>query len=183
MKNKKKLIIPIICGGIVATVITAVMVVLVAGFPWLIIYLGSMFGEDPPEPAITYGEFPFELVYEINGERTTIRDVYVCEYVGVGWDAGRGSYRKWNGYVKGTGLENVLICEDVDRKVFCQVGHPLYYMGYAEQLSWENKTLEPPHLYTVEKNSTADYLTLDEIKTVYNIDVLAWEFSDPIQNG
>ena len=133
------------------------------------------------EPTVKYGEFPFKLTYVLNGNTVTVSNTYVCEYVGVGWDTGRGFFPKWNGYVKETGLENVLICEDEDRMVFCQVGDPLFYMGYPEQLAWENKSLEP-HLYTVEKNDTK-YLPFDKIQSVYNIEIVEWEFFDPIQNG
>lgn len=40
----------------------------------------------PPEPEIRYGEFPFTVVYEKNGEKMTYKDTLICEYVGVKWD-------------------------------------------------------------------------------------------------
>lgn len=134
------------------------------------------------EPKIKYCEFPFSLTYKIGGESTTVNHTYICEFTGIGWNAGRGFYKKWNGYVKETGLENVLILEDSERKVFCQVGDPQYYMGDDKYLSWENKSISPPHLYTVKKSKNYDYMSIDEIKQTYDIEILSWEFSKPINN-
>lgn len=41
---------------------------------WLIVFLVMMFSPSPSKPTITHGEFPFKIVYEINGERKTIED-------------------------------------------------------------------------------------------------------------
>jgi len=47
-------------------------VVIVLSFQW----------RAPPEPEITYGEFPFRLEYEIDGERFVIEDVVIVEFMG-----------------------------------------------------------------------------------------------------
>ncbi len=135
------------------------------------------------EPKTKYAEFPFSLTYKIDGETVTVSNTYVCEFTSVGWDTGRGFYRNWIGYVKETGLENVLIIEDSERKIFCQVGDPRYYMGDDSQLSWENESLSPPHLYTVKKSNDFDYMSVDEIKQTYDIEIISWEFSKPIESS
>lgn len=133
------------------------------------------------KPKTKYGEFPFSLTYKIDEEITTVKNIYVCEFDGLGWDTGRGFYRKWNGYVKDTGLENVLIFEDSERKIFCQVGDPYYYMSeYDNHLSWENESLSPPHLYIVNKENNFYYMSVDEIKQTYGIEIISWEFSNPV---
>lgn len=135
------------------------------------------------EPKTKQGEFPFSLTYKVNGETTTIKNTYVCVFEGVGWDTGRGFYRKWNGYVKETGLENVLIFEDSKIKVFCQVGDPQFYMGDDKNLSWENKSLSPPHIYLIKKSNNYDYMSVEEIKQTYGIEIISWEFSEPIKGN
>ncbi len=135
------------------------------------------------EHDIKYGEFPFSLTYKMGGETITVNHTYVCEFDGIGWDTGRGFYRKWTGYVKETGLENVLITEDSERQIFCQVGDLRYYMGDDNDLSWENESLSPPHLYIVKKTNDYDYFSVDQIKQTYDIEIISWDFSKPIENG
>jgi len=83
-----------------ATVVIVLIAVfaIIANFtvwPWVMISLGISLLPNPPKPGITYSEFPFRLVYEINGERKVIEDTLICEYDGIGMDEGRGKYRKW----------------------------------------------------------------------------------------
>lgn len=202
MKNKKKPIIPIICGGIVATVITAVMVVLVAGFPWLIIYLGSMFGEDPPEPAVTYREMPFELVYEINGEKKEVTDTLVITYEGVDWNEGRGKFNVFDVYLM-EGNARLVSSSDKDCFiVLCVVGTPdaaeleqeiLIYLGNGELymglecpsdslIAWGADVGDIVFSQGMDVvNKT--YVELDdEMMEQYNIKLISWKFSEPIEN-
>ena len=134
------------------------------------------------EPTTKYAEFPFTLTYNVNGETVDINGTYVCEFKEIGWDTGRGFYRKWAGYVKETGLENVLIIEDSERQIFCQVGDPRYYMEKDESESWETESLSPPHLYAVNKSSEYNYISVEQIKQIYNIEFVDWNFSNPIEN-
>lgn len=130
----------------------------------------------------TYAEFPFSLTYKLAGETITVNNTYVCEYTGIGWDTGRGFYKKWIGYVKETGLENVLIIEDSERQIFCQVGDPRYYMENGDNLYWETESLSPPHLYAVKKSNEFDHISVDQIKEIYDIEIISWSFSEPMVN-
>ena len=56
-------------------------------------FLASCFA--PPLPVIRYGEFPFTLVYELNGEERVVEDTLICEYDRWDWSAGSGSYVRW----------------------------------------------------------------------------------------
>lgn len=132
------------------------------------------------EPKEKYAEFPFSLTYSMNDTIITVDGTYVCEFKGIGWDTGRGFYRQWNGYVKETGLENVLIVEDSERQIFCQVGDSRYYMEHSENLSWSEESLSPPHLYAVKKSDNFDYMSVEQIKQRYNIEIISWVFSDPL---
>lgn len=76
MKKKKGLLI------VLAIVLIAIHVV---AAPMLLFggsVLGEMLFDRPSKPEVTYGEFPFELVYEYNGEQFTINETIVCEYEG-----------------------------------------------------------------------------------------------------
>lgn len=122
------------------------------------------------------------MTYKIGTETINVNNTYVCKFTGISWDTGRGFYRKWSGYVKETGLENVLIIEDSERKIFCQVGDPRYYMGDNNYLSWKTDSLSPPHLYVVKKSNKFDYISVDQIKQIYDIEILSWEFSKPLES-
>lgn len=160
---------------IVCSTIFAVVVIVLAG----IVILFS--AKKNFEPKIKYAEFPFSLTYKIDDNIITINNTYVCEFKGIGWDTGRGFYRKWTGYVKETGLENVLIVEDPERQIFCQVGDPRYYMEDPDDLPWSIKSLSPPHLYAVKKSNNFDYISVEQIKQIYNIEIVSWNFSQPIE--
>lgn len=71
------------------------IVLLIFTFPWWLIAVGLYFSPAPPKPEITYGEFDFKLVYEINGEIRTVEDTIVCEFDGFNVDEGRGKTRRW----------------------------------------------------------------------------------------
>ena len=74
MSNKKRWFIPTLIV-IVAIIVSILVMLFVASFPWTMIYISGMFERNPPKPEITYAEFPFELVYEINGETITLMDL------------------------------------------------------------------------------------------------------------
>lgn len=88
MTKKKKtwIIIGAVGGTALLTVGLIIGVIFAVTYPWNIMYLGYAFSEVPPQPVITYAEFPFELVYEINGERIEIKDSLIVEWDGVDRD-------------------------------------------------------------------------------------------------
>lgn len=176
-KKKKCLMILFICLGCIGATVS---VMLVAGLPWTIIYLDALFSEDPPLPDTTYLEFPFEIIYKINEETVTISDVYICEYDGIEWDA-RGKYRRWKGYVKSTGESAIFITEDEDRKIYCSVGDASYYMN--DKNKYQVQRPLKPRLYVVKKNGNPDAMLQSKILELYNIEIVSWTFSDPLENS
>lgn len=101
MTKKKKTWI--IIGAIFGSVIVILEVVIAISFPWSIMYLGSMLKEDPPPPDVSYGEFPFKLVYEIDGQITKIEETLVIEYVDSEYSLGQGDVYYWKKYYKSHG--------------------------------------------------------------------------------
>ena len=55
----------------------AIFIVVIGILPWTLLAIGLLLSPNPLEPAIKYAEFPFEVVYEINGETKTVNDVFV----------------------------------------------------------------------------------------------------------
>lgn len=174
---------PKIVIGIALTLIAVIIAVVffVAIFPWLMIYLGGLLQDKPLAPKITYGEFPFKLEYEIDGDVIFLEDRVICEYVGVGWNEGIGKYRKWESHLANTGEESILLLTDNTRKIYCFVGNSEYYMG--DETYPEPRPLTP-RVYLVKSDSedTVSF-SQDELLEQYNIKLISWEFTQPIINS
>ena len=136
-------------------IIIPVVVLLVIAYPWLHSHVAILLSPDPPAPINTYGEFPFRIEYEIEGERFEIEDVLIVEYVGRGVDDMKGKYLKWDGRLAsgnelGYGLMSMLLGSTTEWRhgcsikvldgvpigngalggVYIDVGSAPYYLGY-----------------------------------------------------
>ena len=80
---------------IVALILVCVIGILIIASPWIILAVGLWLSPAPPKPEITYGEFDFKLVYEIDGEIQTIEDTIICEFDGFNIDEASGKTRRW----------------------------------------------------------------------------------------
>ena len=139
---------------------------------------------NPPLPEITYGEFPFRIEYEINGERFVIEDTVICEFDGFGMGAmGDPKIRKWKSRLASGSDGNVLILQVIDgkRKVRCNVGSPQYYMG---ELGISADVYWPPEAFLAENEGTPSAVVLfpEQWYNEYNFRFISWEFTDPIVN-
>jgi hypothetical protein len=74
-------------------------VLLTCTFPWNVMWLVYSF-ERIDKPMNKQGEFPFRIVYEIDGFQTVIEDTLICEYKGTGINEGVGKHLVWNAYLK-----------------------------------------------------------------------------------
>ena len=180
MTKKRIFVIGLIVFGILLQI---AVILFVVTLPWSVLLLGLILSPNPPKPELTYGEFPFELVYEIDGETVTVNDVYVCKFDGFGMNEGRGKYREWKGYVQGTGEEGVILWEQGETVVWCYVETADYYMDDEKY-----ERTQPPRPNVVEQapwNSVISYtgLTEDELWELYNIRIISWQFSDPVENS
>lgn len=150
-------------------------------FPWVGILSGVWFSPNPPKPDITYGEFPFEIVLEIDGQTKMFNNVYICEYDGIGSNEGIGKHRVWKGYIKGTDDSTIFIKEVGSKKIYCSVGDPEIYMGE----SGNDTTSNLPIVYSKEPNSVGGWTThiFDQTEQEeYGVKIINYKFSDPIEN-
>ena len=168
------------------TITISLFATIILASPWLAMYTYMFFQPNPPKPEITYGEFPFELVYEIDGEIVTVNDVYVCEFDGFSMNTGRmEKYRTWKGYVKSTEQNNVVLLHDGDLKIVCYVGNPEYYMSDPEYKG------DHPYKLNILKQICYSFGTstsgvpeeIDKLMQQYKIRIVSWQFSEPIENS
>ena len=169
---KKYIVVSLIIISIVLAILMCVYL-----FPQVAMFIISAGGKKPPQPQITYGEFPFELEYEIDGQIIKVEDVVVCKYDGVGF-GDNGKFLKWKKWILSTNEEDLLLLSDGNIKVYCTVGNADYYMGENQ----EKKQVYPKVFIRKYENSlitsSADPLELAK----YNIKILRYAFSDPIEN-
>ena len=136
-----------------------------------------------PAPQITKAEFPFEIVYELDGETITVNDVYVCEFEGFDWNEAVGKHRRWKGYVKSTGKDHVVLLEDGSLKLACSLGSAAYYM---DDPSMEGAGEFTPSIYyirTFESGGVSSGTSgIEKMLEEYKIQLVSWKLSKPIEN-
>lgn len=163
--------------------IIAAAIILLAPICLLIItvFLFNVALSPPDFPEIKYGEFPFKITYEYNGETTEIEDICVCEFNGVNTTAG-GKYRSWKQYFK-SGNEDVLtIYKDDTFELGFSIGSAEYFMNDTKF-----HTDEPPKptaylIRYTDKGKNTVFLSADELYSELGIKITSWEFSEPIEN-
>jgi len=160
-------------------------------FPWAAMFAGISLMPNPPRPSITHGEFPFHLVYEINGKQVTVDDTVVCDYDGIGMNEGIGKYRKWKEHLA-NGNNNaasttvggsvvyygVLLLKINDTTVYYDVGTPDYYMGdiHSDVDYSPGVVREDGSFYS--GGSVDD----KELWDKYKIKIINWTHAPPIKN-
>ena len=168
----------------VLTLIIIITLLIAAPFLGLSAYKNYMLSswKLPPEPQITYGEFPFEITYKIGGQSFSCKDVYICEYEGTDWGFDMGYFRNWRGYLKSNGEENLVLLNCDNRQIICTVGSPEYYMNAQENTDIQNFV---PKLILLQKTEAGNSSCLlsKELQEYYNIELISWKLSEPIENS
>lgn len=155
--------------------------------------LGRNSDPTPIIPEIKRGEFPFKLVYEINGEQIVVEDAVICEYDGIGWNKGTGKYIKWKSSfasgIKSPNNSNSLLIDE-ENELYAAVGGSRYYMGEAIKQPFSDTTTPHSlnfHVYRIQKSSfggiSTPTITEDELLERYNIKIISFEPSPPIENS
>ena len=143
-------------------------------------------------PAIEHGEFPFRIVYEINGVVYEIEDVIVCEFRGV--HEGR---RIWSMNLKSGNSIRISIFEDndvpsafttgrINEEIdiwFC-LGSAAYFMGDRRE-SRSGPGINYTELYRMPGGGghrVTSSITKDQLLEHFGIEIITWSFSEPIRN-
>ena len=194
--------------AVIAFILICVIGIFIIASPWIILTVGLWLSPAPPKPEITYGEFDFKLVYEIDGEMRTIEDTVICEFDGFNIDEGRGKTRRWKENFKNVqGNElyafrveqidnpdfneyrhgrkpnyNKIVLKNIDDyKVLLSVADARYFLGEPE-----NKMTYPiePSLDVYDKN-TCYYIGPEETEKLlemHEFKIITWECDPPIKN-
>lgn len=173
----------IIIGIVIAVLL---VIAIVVGFGLWFLFGGFL--PSPPKPEITHGEFPFRLVYEINGETKVVEDVLICEYDGFGANAARGKYRQWKSYlVSGNTRITLFKSEEIEIFYTPNINHReagAFYMGDTEIYSSINEVF--PNAWRTsdfgKKQVNSYIIPADEMWEKYKIKLISWKIDPPIQN-
>ncbi|MBQ9921792.1 MAG: hypothetical protein IJO52_06375 [Clostridia bacterium] len=196
MKKKYILILFVICACI--PLVKAFLTVAA----WVLIAIAFQFSSETPMPMVTYGEFPFRLVYEIDGEIFEINDAYVCEFDGFSSpDGAAATSRVWKTYLK-SGNERTTLLKTDEFEIFCSKINAYIYMNEPDYIgkAFEKPIETHPTIRFVndfekravsssEGELTGIYniqfpksLTDDEAWEEYKLRIISWECPPPIEN-
>ena len=185
--------IMLVCGAI----FMIFSVLIVTQFP----PLWSLLTPRPPKPEIIYGEFPFKLEYEIQGERIVLEDTIIIEYDGIGWNAGYGNHNVWaSRLASGNDLLIELFRNDSELVIFHSyaISSGVYLMGEeADNAAYADPSVMAPGARCVNlmkdgrirsyvKEGRLPNLSTvhtEELLNSYGIVFLNWEFTPPIENN
>ena len=162
--------------------IILILYVLVLVLPFVLIDLHSLFLPNPPKPVITYGEFPFKLVYEINGEQKVIEDTVICKYDGIGIGSG-SKYRKWKSRLASGNKEVVLMKVNNSKYIYYIYGYPDEYMGDLQFYEPFEASFPNANIYGEGGSRMNRLISADELLSEYGIKLISWEPSSPIVNS
>ena len=169
-ENKVKKLLPVL---VVILVIVAVL--------WLpaTYIIGAFFAE---EPDMTYMEFPMEITYEINGDVVTRKEIFVVKYLGLDPSIGY----TYKGYIKGTEEKGIVLYEEDDLKVICELGTVDHFLG--KYGGYEDGDV-PMKLYCQEekgfllfKKEVKTDLTEGELYRKYGIKIISWTTAEPFED-
>lgn len=159
-------------------------IIIYVAWPWMFLITGINSQPNPPQPSITYGEFPFRLEYELNGKRMVIEDTLICEYDGIGSDEGRGKYRKWSQRLASGNESVTLLKVDNSTEIYYPPGSSDYYMGDLAEYETFNHIFPNAALIETEGEVThSGIISADDLLKKYNIKLISWDYTQPIVNS
>ena len=171
-----------------------VVVIMFLWLPWLLMQLGIQGMPDPPKPEITYGEFPFRLEYEMNGQIVVVEDTLICEFGGISADEGRGKFRIWKSYLA-SGEDEILLLEVANpienwkgtpRKqiIYYNPGAAGYYMGDMGEGVTYTHNFPDASIYEeyADGSTMRGKIEAKELHDNFHIVLLDWRYTPPIEN-
>ena len=174
------------CGLALAAALVVMFMIYV--YPWLVLWLGLSMMPNPPKPEITYGEFPFELVYELDGEIKVVKDVLICEFDGFNLNTGRGKNRQWKTRTE-SGEDRITLLYSEGIEIFFPSGTDKgdLYMGdpetHAEDVEhpFPNAYYNTPPVNGIHNSSYI--ISAEDMWEKYSLKLISWKPSQPIQNS
>lgn len=153
--------------------------------PWGILWLGLWLEPAPPEPVYTYGEFPFELQYEMDGNIKTIKDVIICEYKGIEINEASGKYRKWESRILSNNSNRITLFQvSGSEEIYYNPGPPGFYMGdYNNEYNYDFPNARFIKYNEYNSGYQDGVISAEELYSKYKIKLLKWEVASPIQNS
>lgn len=170
--SKKKKVIKIIVISLIVLLALIVFapILIMGGF-----LLVEIVFNRPSTPKVKHGEFPFELVYEYNGEQHTISETIICDYEGVEFSLEGGNSREWNCYMSdNTQYGQYYLDEEKYPTLHIQI--PLegdYWMGDPEF----DAEFAMPYLFFVDENTGTTYYEKESIDVV-GAKIISWKPGD-----
>ena len=147
-------------------------------------------------PAITEGEFPIYLEYEINGERYIIDDIVVCSYNGID-TTGFIPIRSYSVSLKNESNKTLMVFEDnteskltkgrinEEASIRLHIGNGGYYLGdpddkdHTPYISYDERYKTEPKV----THNDVTKLTNEQLEEIFGIKIIRFEFSSPIENA
>jgi len=155
---------------------------------WIVMFnfpIKLMLIPNPPKPRITYGEFPFTLVYEINGEEMIIEDILVCEYDGVSIYGDSWKENSWKSSLRSGGKRIILLQIDEEWELHYGTPGATTLMDSAEAAAegW-NYFSKEAMLRDKSLNDSVggDRVNEEELLSKYGIKIVSWYIAPPIDN-
>ena len=140
--------------------------------------LGEMLFDRPGKPKTKHGEFPFELVYEYNGQRFTVNETIVCDYEGVSFSLEGGNSRDWNCYITNN--------DDYGRYYLDKANHPTLYVQVPLNAEYymgdPNASVEfaTPYIFFIDDATGTTYYEQD-LTDVIGAIIISWKPSHPLE--
>jgi len=181
VKNMKKLLLVLFIIGAIIFILFVLFYVFVLSGAFAILM------PEPPEPQITYGEFPFTITYETNNEIMTYKDVVICEYEGIENWGTAGKKRKWSRKLK-SGNEYITLLRSKTSEATFEIykampGLPEYYMGdFKKSRAEYEHNMKDDRYLGYKQNDIAHSITKEEAWEKYGIKIINIECSLPIEN-
>ena len=174
--SSKKIVFAVVVGRILMLILIGYFVL-----PNFFLRLALWTLPDPGTPEITYGEFPFSLEVEINGERILIEDTVIAEFDGFRFTPGE-KRRQWTSRLASGKDEIVLLELEGGARIIYPVGSPRDYMGDRPE-GWGSPDFKSATRIAPFHGATqASFIEADELYSQYGIRIIEFRPSPPIVN-
>lgn len=188
MKKKLTIVLGTVSSALIS-VIAIHLIIVAAVFTAIMTYDP----EEPPKPQITYGEFPFKLVYELNGEMKIIEDVIICEYMGTKKSGAGYKVNTWKKYLKSGSNEIILLDLRYTNdkgwnnrpilNLYFDYGSASDYMGARKIERIAQPFDYVSYCYKAKNGDTHRFsMPSEEAWEKYKIRLISWECAPPIEN-